>query len=179
MTTYVALLRAVNVGGKNQVPMARLRAIFESAGYSDVTTYIQSGNVIFDSPQRSSAKVVDEIEAALARELGRPTDVIIRSARELTKSIEANPFLGRVPDNTKLHIAFLNQAPDRARLKTIDAARFAPDEFAVGAREVYLHCPDGLGRSKLPPALGAKLAPAPATVRNWNTVTKLAELAKR
>lgn len=179
MTTYIALLRAVNVGGKNQVSMARLRTLFESLGYSGVTTYIQSGNVVFDGKERTSTAVVAKIEAAIAQEFGLTIDVVARSARELIAAIDSNPFLARVPDRTKLHVAFLNRAPDRARVDTLDASRFAPDEFAVGAREIYLHCPDGIGRSKLATALGAKLAPAPATVRNWNTVTRLAEMAAR
>ena len=179
MATFVALLRAVNVGGRNQLPMARLRALFESFGYTDVTSYIQSGNIVFDSPSRKSAALASEVQGALTEALGQPIDVVTRSGRELKSVIESNPVLGRVPDPTKLHVAFLNHPPDRARLDTLDAARFVPDEFTLGAREVYLHCPDGLGRSKLAPAIGTKLAPLPATVRNWNTVTKLAELAER
>jgi uncharacterized protein (DUF1697 family) len=179
VTTFIALLRAVNVGGKNPVSMAKLRSVLESCGYTDVTTYIQSGNIVFDGKERTAAAVLPKIEAAIAREFGLTVGVVMRTAKELTAAIEANPFLRRVPDRTKLHVAFLNQAPDRARLETLDPARFAPDEFAVGRREVYLHCPDGLGRSKLAVALGTKLGPGPATVRNWNTVTKLAALAAR
>ena len=106
-------------------------------------------------------------------------DVVIRSARELAATIAANPYADRMKDQTSLHVAFLNDAPDRIRLGALDAARFDPDEFTIGKREVYLHCPNGVGRSKLPSALAAKLAPAPATMRNWNTVAKLAELASR
>jgi uncharacterized protein (DUF1697 family) len=179
VTTFIALLRAVNVGGKNPVSMTKLRSVLESSGYTDVTTYIQSGNIVFDGKERTAAAVLPKIEAAIALEFGLTIDVVMRTAKELTAAIEANPFLRRASDRTKLHVAFLNQAPDRARLETLDAARFAPDEFAVGAREVYLHCPDGLGRSKLAAALGTKLGPGPATVRNWNTVTKLAALAAR
>ncbi|HUP74140.1 MAG TPA: DUF1697 domain-containing protein [Acidimicrobiales bacterium] len=179
MATFVALLRAVNVGGRNQLSMTELRALFESFGYSHVETYIQSGNVVFDGASRKSALVASEVEAAFADALGRPLDVVIRSAREMSAVIKANPFLGRVPDPTKLHVVFLNHAPDEARVNELDVSRFEPEEFALGAREVYLHCPDGLGRSKLSAALAAKLTPMPSTVRNWNTVNKLAALAKR
>ncbi|MEO5841870.1 MAG: DUF1697 domain-containing protein [Acidimicrobiales bacterium] len=176
MTTFIALLRAVNVGGKNQVSMAKLRVALESLGYSGVTTYIQSGNIVLDGKERTAAAVAPKIEAVIALEFGLTIDVVMRTAKELTTAIDANPFLSRVPDRTKLHVAFLNHAPDHKRLETLDSARFVPDEFAVGGREVYLHCPEGLGRSKLAVALGTKLAPGPATVRNWNTVTKLAAL---
>ena len=179
MTTFVALLRAVNVGGNNKVPMPALRTLFESSGYTDVTTYIQSGNVVFDSASTKRPALVGQIEAAIKREFGLRIDVVIRSARELAAAIDANPYGDRVRDHKTLHVAFLNDPPDRARLATIDAARFAPDEFAIGRREVYVHCPNGVGGSKLPTALAARLAPSPATMRNWNTVTKLAELAAR
>ena len=179
MATFVALVRAVNVGGRNQLAMAELRALFESFGYANVASYIQSGNIIFDTSSSKSAALASVVEESLTEALGQPIDVVIRSARELRSVLESNPFVGRVPDPKKLHVVFLNHEPDRSRLDTVDAARFVPDEFAVGAREVYLHCPDGLGRSKLPPAIGTKLAPLTATVRNWNTVTKLAELTGR
>jgi len=179
VTTFVALLRAVNVGGKNKISMPELRALCESLGYTNVSTYIQSGNVIFDSGGRTGSALVEPIEAAIARSFSMRIDVVIRSARELTAALAANPYADRLEDHTSLHIAFLNGAPDRTRLGALDPARFEPDEFVIGKREVYLHCPDGVGRSKLPTALAAKLAPAPATMRNWNTVTKLAELASR
>jgi uncharacterized protein (DUF1697 family) len=179
VTTFVALLRAVNVGGNNKIPMPALRTLLESCGYTDVTTYIQSGNVVFDSASTKRPALIGQIEAAINREFGLRIDVVIRSARELAAAIDANPYGDRVRDLKTLHVAFLNDAPNRARLATIDAARFAPDEFTIGRREVYVHCPNGVGVSKLPTALAAKLAPAPATMRNWNTVTKLAELAAR
>ena len=159
--------------------MSTLRTVFERLGYSDVTTYIQSGNVVFDSPERRSTALAPRIEVALANEFGLAIGVVVRSARELNTVIETNPFLGRVKDPSKLHVLFLDAAPDPQRLETIDAARFVPDQYAVGAREIYLHCPNGVGRSKLAAALGPKLAPLSATMRNWNTTTKLAEFAAR
>jgi uncharacterized protein (DUF1697 family) len=179
VTTFVALLRAVNVGGNNKIAMPALRVTLESLGYSDVTTYIQSGNIVFDSTQRKSAALVPQIEAAISRDFGLAIDVVVRSARELTTAIESNPYVGRITNPLALHVVFLNEAPDRARVNTLDPTRFRPDEFTFGTRELYLHCPDGVGRSKLPSALLTKLAPEPATMRNWNTVTKLAALAAR
>ena len=159
--------------------MPDLREVLESMGHSAVSTYIQSGNVVFDSTERKSSALGTQIEGAIARSFGLKIDVVVRSARELHTAMAANPFLDSSSGNTALHVVFLSDAPDAARLATIDRTRFAPEEFAIGRREVYLHLPDGIGRSKLTAALGPKLAPSIATVRNWNTVTKLAEMAKR
>ena len=178
MTKFVALLRAVNVGGNNKIPMPDLRALLESMGYSGVTTYIQSGNVVFDSPARTSRALVAPIEEAITRKFGLQIDVIVRTGRELKAAIDNNPFRAHAADQT-VHIAFLDNAPDLRRLASIDLARFTPDEFAIVGREAYLHLPHGVGQSKLPPVLVAKLAPTRATVRNWNTVTKLAEMTAR
>jgi uncharacterized protein (DUF1697 family) len=171
-------LRAVNVGGNNQISMTELRALLETLGYSDVATYIQSGNVVFASTARTSAGLDETIEAAINRKFGLRIDVVVRSARELKAAIDKNPFRGIAPEQA-VHIAFLDKVPDLSRLAAIDVERFKPDEFAIVGREVYLHLPNGVGRSKLPPALVPKLAPSVATVRNWNTVTKLAEMAAR
>jgi uncharacterized protein (DUF1697 family) len=178
MTRYVLLLRAVNVSGKNRLTMPVLRASLEGLDCTDVVTYIQSGNAVFDSTDKP-AVLAKRIEEALEVELGSSVDVVLRSARELDKAIAANPYVGRGADRTKLHVLFLDRKPDLARLRTIDLAKFAPEQFEAGEREIYLHLPNGVGRSKLSLALGPKLTPAVATMRNWNTVTKLAELAAR
>jgi uncharacterized protein (DUF1697 family) len=178
MTTFVALLRAVNVGGNNKLPMSTLRASLETAGFDDVVTYIQSGNVVLKAPERSSEVVARRVEAAITAQIGITIDVLIRSAKELASVIKANPYVGRVPDVTKLHVLFLDRKPNTAALDALAQKPFEPDEFTAGRSEVYLHCPDGVGRSKLVIAIGPKLAPAVATMRNWNTVTKLAQMAR-
>lgn len=177
MTTFVALLRAVNVGGKNTLSMPALRASLERAGFHDVVTYIQSGNVVLASTDRKSDVVARRVEAAIAADLGAEIDVVARSAKELSMVIDANPFARRGADLSKVHVLFLDRAPDAAAVNALADPRFAPDECIAGSREVYLHCPDGVGRSKLAVAIGPKLAPAVATMRNWNTVTKLAAMA--
>jgi len=178
VTRFVALLRAVNVGGNNKIPMPELRALLESMGYSKVASYIQSGNIVFDSPARTSGALVAPIEAAIAQTFRVRIAVIVRSARELNAAIDANPFRGVAPDQS-VHIAFLDKPPDPARVATIDANRFLPDEFAIVGRDAYLHLPNGVGTSKLPAALLVKMAPSVATIRNWNTVSKLAEMVTR
>jgi uncharacterized protein (DUF1697 family) len=178
MGTHVVLLRAVNLGGKNRIQMPAFRATLEGLGFRDVVTYIQSGNAVFDCKERSPTRLTNLIETALESQFGTRIGVVVRSASEFTEAVAANPYLGRA-ENSALHVPFLDRKPDATRLRTIDAAKYAPEEFAPGAHEVYLHLPNGVGRSKLALAIGPKLAPAVATMRNWNTATKLVELATR
>jgi uncharacterized protein (DUF1697 family) len=170
--TYVGLLRGVNVGGKNKVPMAALRAVVESLGHTEVSTFIQSGNVVFTTAGSIEPK---SLAVAIARQLGIDIAVVLRTRRELERVVAANPFT-RV-DPSKLHVGFMLQKPSTAVAAKLDAERFRPDEFAVRGRELYLHLPNGMGRSKLPGYLDRQLN-IPTTVRNWNTVTKLLELAR-
>ncbi len=168
---YVALLRSVNVGGRS-VPMAALRAELEAAGLRDVTTYIQSGNVIFSSAKRPSPAGLEHVTAS---RLGIDTTVVLRTAADLERAIARNPFPRA--DRARLHVGFMVKAPAAGTLASIDATPFAPEEFAVRGTELYLHLPNGMGRAKLPLFLDRRLG-IPTTFRNWNTVTKLAELAR-
>jgi uncharacterized protein (DUF1697 family) len=172
MATHIALIRGINVGGHHKVAMSDLRALFEEAGCRDVSTYIQSGNVVFD---RAGAK--DKIEADLERRLKQATgfdlSVIVRTANEWSKVVRNNPYPGTEP--TKLIVSFLKQARPAAALRSIDVAAFAPEEFTVKGREIYLFLPNGQGRAKLPPALNR--VQGVATARNWQTVLKLLDLA--
>ena len=169
MQSVIALLRGVNVGGNRKIPMADLRAVFVEAGCGDVTTYIQSGNVVFTTSARS-------LEGACRpRAADRDRNRFRRAGgpayRELAVVVRENPFTTAGP--TQLHVAFLGAAPAAGSFD-VDRAKFAPEEFVLARRDVYLFLPNGAGRAKLPPALsGLKTA----TMRNWNTVVKLLELA--
>jgi uncharacterized protein (DUF1697 family) len=174
MTTSIALLRGVNVGGR-KVSMSELRTALAGAGYDDVVTYIQSGNVVLGHPRRSRAALEADLEARVREVAGFEVTVVARSAGEWAKVVEGNPFPGVEP--TKLHVAFLKQRAKRTKLAGIDASSFAPERFAVAGSEIYMHLPDGIGRAKLPPKLG--VLDTPMTVRNWGTVTKLLALASR
>jgi uncharacterized protein (DUF1697 family) len=175
MTTYVALLRGINVGGKVKLPMADLRDLVTSIGGDDVQTYIQSGNVVFTHAARSAPKLTTELERAIRDGTGFDVAVMLRTADELRAVVDGNPY--DATDPTKVHVVFLSNAPGDRSLDRIDAARFAPEEMTLRGRELYLHLPDGMGRAKLPTQLG-KLGPAvSATSRNWRTVLKLADLA--
>jgi uncharacterized protein (DUF1697 family) len=175
-TTYVALLRGVNLGAHNKVSMPALRTLVESLGHEDVQTYIQSGNVVFRSP--ATKDLAPGLEAAIADEFGVKAAVVLRTRQELEKAIAGNPFVAAGADQKALHVVFLGSPPTRAAAKTLDADRSPPDEFAVGRAEVYLHCPNGFGRSKLGLDWFERKLGGPATIRNWRTVTTLAELCK-
>jgi uncharacterized protein (DUF1697 family) len=176
LKTYVALLRGINLGSHNKVSMADLRALFASLGAEDVATYVQSGNVVFRSAD-SAGKLTEAIERRIRRDLGLDVTVLLRTQRQLAKVLTANPLADDADDPTKLHVTFLADKPDRARVRKLDATLAEPDEFRVIEQEVYMHLPNGYGRSKLSNAYFEKQLDVRATTRNWRTVTKLAELA--
>jgi uncharacterized protein (DUF1697 family) len=173
---YVALLRGINLGARNKVSMADLRALFADLGAEDVATYVQSGNVVFRSAE-SPGKLTDALEKRIRRDLGLDVTVLVRTQRQFAKLVAASPFADGVSDPTKLHVTFLADKPDPARARELDPTLSEPDEFRVVGQEVYLHCPNGYGRSKLSNAYFEKQLDVRATTRNWRTVTKLAELA--
>ncbi|HEX7472709.1 MAG TPA: DUF1697 domain-containing protein [Candidatus Limnocylindrales bacterium] len=177
MTTYVALLRGINVGGHRRLPMDVLRGLVESLGHGDVVTYIQSGNVVFDSPGADGRALADVLELRILDEVGFAVDVVVRSAGEIAAIAAANPFLARAPDPKALHVAFARD-PIKGSDDSIDA-RFAPDEFCVAPGVIYLHTPAGFGTTRLTDAFLKRVAGSIVTTRNWNTVNKLAELADR
>jgi uncharacterized protein (DUF1697 family) len=176
VTVSVALLRGINVGGHRKVPMATLRTAFEDAGYEDVTTYIQSGNVVFSHRERPAAELRADIEAVIADAMGFEVPVMVRTRAELADVVAGNPYSGI--EATTLHVLFLADdvtAGALADLDALDVDRFAPETLVRSGCEIYLHLPDGMGRAKLPVALG-RLDMA-TTARNWRTIEKLLELA--
>jgi uncharacterized protein (DUF1697 family) len=178
LLTYVALLRAVNLGSRNKISMPKLREAFGALGAQDVSTYVQSGNVVFRSPDDSPSELVQAIEQQLASALSLDVSVLLRTAAELERVFGSNPFAARAEQPRQLHVTFLDAVPDAARVGALDPRRSEPDEFRVVEREIYLHCPNGYGRSKLTNAYFEKQLGVIATTRNWNTVTKLAELTR-
>ncbi|MDQ2742573.1 MAG: DUF1697 domain-containing protein [Chloroflexota bacterium] len=174
---YVALLRAINVGGHSKLAMMDLRALLCSLGCSDVTTYLQSGNALFTSPRDDPEELAREIEEHLALDLGLGVTVLIRTGDEVAAVVAANPFPSATASPTLLHISFLSAQPDAERLSEIDARQFAPEEFRVGDRVIYLWYPNGAQRTKLSNVFFERRLGLTATARNWNTVTKLAVLA--
>jgi uncharacterized protein (DUF1697 family) len=179
VTTYVALLRGVNVGGRT-VRMEDLVRLFQSLGHADAKSYIQSGNVVFTSAVDNPSALVGDLQDAIARDLGLAVTVVLRTGDELARVVAANPFLAPVPDVAKLYVTFLAEEPEPGRVAGLAAAvEDEPEELSVGGREVYLHYPNGYGRSKVSNALIERRLGLAATTRNWRTATKLADLARR
>ena len=177
----VALLRGINVGGKAKVAMPELKQLFVDLGHEDVTTYIQSGNVVFRPGRRVPAdELVDELEEAVAGKLGVPASVLIRTDTQLDKVLRSNPFVDKGADPSKLHVTFLAEAPTKKTADAVAVPAGETDEFSVasGRKEVYVHCPNGYGRTKINNTFFEKKLGVAATTRTWNTVNKLLELAR-
>ncbi len=171
---YVALLRGINVGGKTRVAMAALRDTCASVGCEDVVTYIQSGNVVLKS-KLPAEKLRATLEEAIAKDFGVNPAVMIRTAKEISAVVDRNPYAGT--DDKTVHVGFLHAAPNAATKKCLGAIDCAPEELTVVGRDIYVHLPNGMGRAALPVQMERCLRPTPITVRNWRTVTKLAELS--
>lgn len=179
MARYIALLRGINVGGNKKVSMAQLRELMQGLGYTDVATLLQSGNAVFTSKEKSPAKVGKQLETAIAKEFGFQVSVLIRTRDELAAAVQANPLPGAEEAPSQFVVTFLSDEPDPKRLKEIDPAAYLPDEFRVVGREIYARFPHGIRDSKLAVVLGGPKLGVTPTARNWNTVTKLLELADR
>jgi uncharacterized protein (DUF1697 family) len=175
MTTHIALLRAVNLGGRTKVSMAELRKRLEEAGYADVRTLLQSGNVVFCGGKGDPEKAIAGI---IEKHFGYATDVFVRTAAEWKKIIAANPFPDEAEnDPGHLVVMALGKAPAKPALEALRAAIKGPETIAAKGPQLYVTYPAGIGRSKLTPAvIEAKLGTR-GTGRNWNTVLKLAAVA--
>lgn len=176
---HVALLRAVNVGGRNRIAMADLRELLEGRGYGDVRTHLQSGNAVFTAAgiiPGGTEGVAGEIERALAEELGLTAKVLVRTRAELERAVAANPLLDVAGDHSRLLVTFLSGAPDREVAAELAPAEFEPDVFAIGEREIYAWYPDGVRATRLSNAFWERRLGLVATGRNWRTVTRLLEL---
>ena len=177
MTTFIAFLRGINVGGKGLIKMERLREIFSKLGFGNVRTHINSGNVIFEA-EGAPAKWIGKIEKALATELKRPVSVMVRTGADLKRLIAGNPFKKEKSiDHARLLVMFLSGAAPKDGMKKLGVIDSGDDRFHVAGSEVYLYCPNGVHESKLARMAYDKVFGVSATGRNWNTVNKLCELA--
>lgn len=147
---YVALLRGINVGGKNKLPMPELAAIFERVACTDIRTYIQSGNVVFRAGPALAMRIPDLVAREIADRFGYRVPLVTRTAGELRRVVRQNPFLRQGVDPAILHVAFLGRAPSRAALAGLDPDHSPPDAYVVRGREIYLCCPTGMARTGSP-----------------------------
>jgi len=175
MTRYALLLRGVNVGTKNSLPMADLRAMLGKLGCTGVQTYVQSGNAVFGT-ELGAAELTRAIEAALGRYMGRPIDTTLRTLKQMKAIIAANPFEAVATNPSRLCVTFLSHAPTRAELAPLHAQDFKPELFQVAGKEIYTWHPNGQGGSPLAGALWKLKLRGAITTRNWNTALKLVEM---
>ncbi|MBW8794640.1 MAG: DUF1697 domain-containing protein [Streptomyces sp.] len=178
MTTYAALLRGINVGGKKKLAMADLRGLMSGLGYDSVQTYLQSGQAVFASGHGDAESLAAELAGAIEERFGFCVDVLVRDHAYLKAIAEACPFPAAELEARQLHVTYLSEPVTPERYADIDPAVHLPEEFRLGDRVLYLYAPDGLGRSRLAevlsrPRMNKGLI---ATTRNWNTVVKLVEL---
>jgi uncharacterized protein (DUF1697 family) len=170
MATWVAWLRAINLGSRNKVPMAELRQVFEDAGCESVRTYIQSGNVVFEhaKPKRAT------LEAAVADAFGLKITIVLRTAKQIRELVQAHPF---GTDTSKSYVAFLAEKPAAAALRALSELDIAPARLETVGPDIVVHYPNGFSGARLGAAGLEKHLGVPATFRNWRTVTRVAELA--
>jgi uncharacterized protein (DUF1697 family) len=169
---YIALLRGVNVAGRRKVPMADLRTLCETIGHTDVRTYIQSGNVVFGARSGPAPKIRSALETAIAGEFSFDVTVLLRTATEMAAVVKRNPY------GTDAYVTFLDGAPAKKLVTAIDPDAFTPDEFKMSGHEVFLHCPNGYGNTKINNTFFERKLATEATTRNWNTVTTLLDWAR-
>jgi uncharacterized protein (DUF1697 family) len=175
---HVALLRGINVGGKNRLPMKELAAMFRNLGCREVRTYIQSGNVVFQAETALARRVPALIAVAISAAYGFNVPVVTRTAVELGDVASNNPFLKEGTDPKTLHVAFLMDQPGKPGIAALDPDRSPPDEYFVRGREIYLRCPNGVAGSKLTAQYFDSKLKTTSTARNWSTVLNLLEMAR-
>ncbi len=175
MTSFVALLRGINVGGRS-LPMTQLRSVCTTVGCRDVATYIQSGNAVFTHPTLAGHALETALEHAILEAVALEVPVLVRTATELSDIVTHNPFPGT--EGTKLAVWFVRSNEEGGRIARFDAAPYAPETLRVRGREAYLFLPNGQGRSRLLVDLGKIRPRVTFTARNWNTVEKLLAMAR-
>jgi uncharacterized protein (DUF1697 family) len=175
---YTAWLRGINVGGKNKLPMKQLVGVFEAAGCTNVRTYIQSGNVVLHASPTVARRLSTVIEAAITDTFGFASPVILRSASALRRAADENPFLARGIPSEQVYLALLRDAPKAERIAALDPARSPGDAFEVVGDHLYLHLPNGVGKSKLTNAYFDRALATVSTIRNWRTILAVLDLAE-
>jgi uncharacterized protein (DUF1697 family) len=177
MDTYIALFRGINVGGKNTLPMVELVDVLKSLGLSSIKTYIQSGNVVFQSKNINRIELSQRICAAIEKHFGVVIQVLILDVNEFENAIVLNPFPEAKAEPNTLHCFFLSSLPAKPNLETLESVKKDSEQFRLIDQVFYLYAPEGVGRSKLAMKVEKALGVA-ATARNWRTVSKVMEMVK-
>lgn len=177
MKTYIALLRGINVGGRNKLPMRELVEVLKDLGLQSITTYIQSGNVIFESEDANTSDLSERIGAAIHTSHGFTPQVVLLELEELESAIASNPYSDAEGEPKTTHFYFLAGEPENPDLETLKSIKASSERFTLKGKVFYLHAPDGIGRSKLAARVEKALG-VPATARNWRTVYKILAMAK-
>lgn len=173
MSTYIAFFRGINVGGRNLLPMRDLVAVLQNLGCTDVRTYIQSGNAVFNWQAKNQPALIKKLQAGILDEHGFSPEVLMLKRAELERAIANNPF--NTSEGKALHFFFFGSAIQALDLNRLTALRSDSEQFELQGQVLYLHAAQGIGRSKLAAAIGKHPRPSP-TARNWNTVRRLREM---
>lgn len=178
MPTWIALLRAINLGARNKVSMPRLRELLAANGFDDVRTYVQSGNIVARSRQRSAPAVQERVAQLITREFGLTVPVVVRSPDEVGAVIRSNPFPEAARARPKLlHVSFLSGDPDPGGVAALHGDEVSGDRCRVDGRHLYVDYAEGMHGSRLTPAYFSRRLGVDGTARNWRTVLALAELS--
>ena len=179
METYIAILRGINVGGKNKIQMSDLKGKLGRSGLKNVQTYIQSGNIVFECPVSSPGGVAQEIEDEIRKQYGFQVPVIVLTVSDLADIVSNNPFVtARNEEESKLHVTFLSEKEKKEDLNRVMEISHPPDEIIPGEKAIYLFCPDGYARTKFTNQFFERKLHVTATTRNWKTSIRLLETAK-
>ncbi len=177
MKTFIVLLRGINVGGHKRIKMADLRDLLGEAGFSEVSTYIQSGNIVLKAYQ-TAEKVKNLVVGMIEKEYGFTVRVMVRTPEEWQEAIENNPYSPHDHDPKMLHFTFLNEAPSDSAIRALDEVHTGDEVFEIRDRVLYVYYPNGAGRSKLTNNFFETKLGVSGTARNWNTVQKISSMVK-
>ena len=175
MQTYISMLRGINVGGQKKVRMADLKSLYKSLRLGNVQTYVQSGNVVFDSEEQDAEKLRKSIEAQIEATFGFSVPVLVRSADDFKNVIEHHPFANEDP--IRVLVTFLYKHPEKSKRDELRLYEDIVDQFALGEQEIFLFCPGGYGRTKLSNTFFEKKLGVICTTRNWKSVNALYKMA--
>jgi len=178
MKKFIALLRGINVSGQKKIKMSDLKTLFEEDGFQNVTTYIQSGNVIFSAKEKTPAKLEERISLCIKKQFGFDVKVIVITPGEIENTLKNNPFIKKKKDFDKLYVIFLSTVPSPVNIEKLNESDFSPEEYIINGKCIYLFVPNGYGKAKLNNNFFENKLKVSGSTRNWKTVNQLYELSK-